>query len=74
MNYLQQIENTLIRLTSPKEETVLEEVYRLFSTEISYIVGLEANGKMTSDEAYQKIKAAWKKLKSTKKALKNNAS
>lgn len=40
-----------------------------FSQKISYICSLETNGKMSSDEAYQKIAALWSTLTQTKNTL-----
>lgn len=40
-----------------------------FTQKISIICNLETNGKMTPDEAYQKIKSLWKELKNSKKEL-----
>ena len=40
-----------------------------FSQRINYICNLEANGKLTPEEAYNQIKALWKQLKRTKKQL-----
>jgi hypothetical protein len=40
-----------------------------FSTHVGYVCGLETNGKISSAEAYRKIKAKFKLLKQSKKAL-----
>lgn len=40
-----------------------------FTNKISYIVGLETNGKLTAQEAYKQIKKLWKGLKTSKKNL-----
>lgn len=40
-----------------------------FAQRVSYISALETGGKLSSDEAYQKIKCLWKQLKRSKKAL-----
>ncbi|MGA7935082.1 MAG: hypothetical protein WCA35_16160 [Kovacikia sp.] len=40
-----------------------------FSTHVGYVCGLETNGKISSAEAYRKIKAEFKLLKQSKKAL-----
>ena len=40
-----------------------------FAQKISYISGLETGGKLSSEEAYNKIKLLWKELKQSKKAL-----
>ena len=41
-----------------------------FAQRVSYICALETGGKMTSEEAYQGIKSAWKELKQSRKGLK----
>ncbi len=40
-----------------------------FAQKINYICGLETNGKLTPEEAYQQIKELWQKLKDSKKNL-----
>jgi predicted transcriptional regulator YdeE len=40
-----------------------------FANRVTIICGLEANGKMTSEESYQEIKSLWKQLKRSKKEL-----
>ncbi|MBD2503670.1 DUF7219 family protein [Anabaena azotica] len=40
-----------------------------FSQKVSYITGLQTNGKLESDEAYEQIKILWKQLKRSKKEL-----
>lgn len=40
-----------------------------FTSKVSYIVGLETNGKITPQEAYKQIKKMWKGLKTSKKNL-----
>lgn len=39
-----------------------------FAQKVSYISGLETGGKLSSEEAYNKIKCLWKELKQSKKA------
>lgn len=41
-----------------------------FSQRISYIAGLHANGKLSTEQAYQEIHRLWKGLKRSKKAMK----
>jgi hypothetical protein len=41
-----------------------------FAQKVSYISNLETGGKLSSQEAYGKIKSLWKELKHSKKALK----
>jgi len=40
-----------------------------FAQKVSYICNLETGGKISSEEAYQKIKGLWKALKSSRKGL-----
>ncbi|MCA2723241.1 MAG: hypothetical protein IM333_05925 [Microcystis sp. M048S1] len=40
-----------------------------FAQKVSFICNLETGGKISSLEAYQKIKALWKDLKESKKGL-----
>lgn len=40
-----------------------------FAQKVAYICGLETNGKITSKEAYDRIKELWHLLKSSKKEL-----
>lgn len=40
-----------------------------FAQKVSYITGLETNGKLRPDEAYEQIKRLWKQLKRSKKEL-----
>jgi sigma54-dependent transcription regulator len=40
-----------------------------FAQRVSYICGLETNGKITTEEAYLEIKRLWQRLKQSKKAL-----
>jgi hypothetical protein len=40
-----------------------------FATKIGYVCGLETNGKISSAEAYRKIKQQFKQLKQSKKTL-----
>ncbi|BDA71743.1 hypothetical protein CAL7716_059090 [Calothrix sp. PCC 7716] len=40
-----------------------------FAQKVGYITALETSGKLSSIEAYQRIKALWKQLKNSKKEL-----
>ncbi|BAZ43463.1 hypothetical protein NIES4102_04640 [Chondrocystis sp. NIES-4102] len=40
-----------------------------FAQQVAYICGLETNGKVTSAEAYDRIKKVWQELKTSKKQL-----
>ena len=51
------------------ENLVFNANLQEFSQRINYICNLEANGKLTPEEAYNQIKALWKQLKRTKKQL-----
>ena len=42
-----------------------------FSQQVNYICGLATNGKLTGQEAYQKIHLLWKQLKHSKKQLRH---
>ncbi len=41
-----------------------------FATKIAYISSLHTAGKLSSEEAYQKIQDLWKQLKQSKEGLK----
>ena len=51
------------------ENLVFNANLQEFTQRVSYICNLETSGKLSSLEAYQQIKALWKQLKSSKKAL-----
>jgi hypothetical protein len=51
------------------EDIIFDVNLQEFATRIGYICGLEANGKLTTVEAYEQIKQLWKQLKRTKKGL-----
>lgn len=55
-------------MAKSEKDTFNSEMVK-FVTSVSYIVGLEGNGKLSSEEAYKKIKSHWKELKTNKKAL-----
>ncbi|HHP7229531.1 MAG TPA: hypothetical protein ACFCUY_01575 [Xenococcaceae cyanobacterium] len=40
-----------------------------FANRVSYICGLETNGKLTSHEAYERIKNLWQELQNSKQEL-----
>ena len=40
-----------------------------FAHKVAYICGLETNGKISSEQAYNRIKELWHQLKSSKKQL-----
>lgn len=51
------------------EDIIFDVNLQEFATRIGYICSLEANGKLTTVEAYEQIKQLWKQLKRTKKGL-----
>lgn len=40
-----------------------------FAQQVAYICGLETNGKISAEEAYERIKQLWRQLKASKKEL-----
>jgi len=51
------------------ERLVFHQNLETFADQVGLIVGLQANGKMNQDEAYEKIKQIWKSLKYTRDSL-----
>lgn len=51
------------------EEMIFEANLKEFATRVGLVVGLEAGGKISSAEAYQRIKKLWKQLRTSKKNL-----
>lgn len=51
------------------ERLVFHQNLESFADQVGMIVGLQANGKMSQDEAFAKIKKIWKNLKSTRQSL-----
>jgi hypothetical protein len=51
------------------ENLVFNANLQEFSQRISFICGLETNGKLSPEESYREIKALWKQLKRSKKQL-----
>ncbi|MEO1349242.1 MAG: hypothetical protein AAFW84_10650 [Cyanobacteria bacterium J06635_15] len=51
------------------EELVLNANLQEFFQSVSYLCALETGGKISTDEAYQGVKRAWKELKHSKKGL-----
>ena len=43
-----------------------------FAQKVSYICGLENNGKITTEEAYDRIRKLWHQLKNSKRQLLDN--
>jgi glutathione peroxidase-family protein len=52
------------------ENLVFNANMQEFAQRVSFIVNLETNGKITPEESYHQIKALWKQVKQSKKALK----
>jgi hypothetical protein len=51
------------------ENLVFNANLQEFAQRVSYICNLEIGGKVSSEEAYEKIKVLWKQLKQSKKQL-----
>ncbi len=51
------------------ERLIMEANIREFAYKISMICALEVGGKITTDEAYHRIKENWKQLKESRKNL-----
>lgn len=51
------------------ENLVFNANLQEFAQKVGYIVNLQTAGKVTSEEAYEQVKALWKKLKHSKKEL-----
>ena len=52
------------------ENLVFNANLQEFAQQVSFISNLETNGKLSSEEAYKRIKLLWKQLKHSKKLLK----
>ncbi|MEA5441446.1 hypothetical protein VB739_02660 [Cyanobium gracile UHCC 0281] len=55
------------------ERLMFHQNLESFADQVGLIVGLQANGKMSQDEAYAKIKKIWKGLKFTRDSLFDDA-
>ena len=51
------------------EQMVFDSNLQEFASRVGLIVGLELGEKISSEEAYQRIRALWKQLKQSKKNL-----
>lgn len=51
------------------ENLVFNSNLQEFAQKVSYICNLETGGKLPPEQAYEKIKSLWKKLKRSKKEL-----
>jgi hypothetical protein len=54
------------------ERLMFHQNLETFADQVGLIVGLQANGKMSQDEAYENIKKIWKNLKLTRASLFNS--
>lgn len=54
------------------ERMVFNANLQEFANRVSLICNLETGGKITSEDAYSRIKALWKELKASKKSLLDN--
>ena len=57
------------RGTVKPENLVFNANLQEFSQRVGYISALETGGKLSPEESYREIKALWKQLKHSKKAL-----
>ncbi len=55
------------------ERLVFHQNLESFADQVGLIVGLQANGKMSQDEAFARIKKIWKNLKFTRESLFDNS-
>ena len=51
------------------ERLVFHQNLETFADQVGLIVGLQANGKMSQDQAYAQIKKIWKNLKFSRDSL-----
>lgn len=51
------------------ENLVFNANLQEFSQRVSFISGLETNGKITPEEAFTQVRSLWKQLKRSRKAL-----
>ena len=51
------------------ENLVFNANLQEFAQKVAYICGLETNGKISTEEAYNRIKQLWHQLKASKKEL-----
>jgi hypothetical protein len=51
------------------ENLVFNANLQEFAQQVNYICNLETNGKLSSEEAFNQIKALWKQLKRTREQL-----
>ncbi|MGH7999708.1 MAG: DUF7219 family protein [Brasilonema sp.] len=54
---------------SKPENLIFNAHLQKFAQQVFYIVNLQTAGKLTSEEAYQRIEALWEQLKLSKKQL-----
>ncbi len=53
------------------ERLMFHQNLESFAERVGLIVGLQSNGKITQDQAYDQIRAIWKELKDSKDSLLN---
>lgn len=51
------------------ENLVFNANLQQFAQQVSYLCGLESNGKISPEDAYDEIKKFWRKLEQSKKEL-----
>ncbi len=51
------------------EEMMFDSNLDEFATKVGFIVGLESNGKVSAEDAYQRIRKLWRGLKKSRKNL-----
>ncbi|MEI7665721.1 MAG: hypothetical protein WCI65_06715 [Synechococcaceae cyanobacterium ELA263] len=51
------------------ERLLFHQNLESFAERVGLIVGLQANGKLSQEQAYAQIRAIWKELKDSKEAL-----
>jgi len=64
-----------LRMSQPEkqpfrpEDVLFDANLQEFAGKVGLICGLESNGKLTTEEAYDRIKKLWKQLRRSKKGL-----
>jgi hypothetical protein len=51
------------------ENLVFNANLQEFAQKVTFIIGLDSNGKLSSEDSYRQVKALWKELKRSKKQL-----
>ncbi len=55
--------------TFTPEKLIFNANLQEFAQEAEYIAGLHSNGKISTEEAYQRLKRLWHKLKASQKLI-----